>query len=372
MRSLVSRTAVQTHAVSLWPIHVASVPASHVYVRHLSPPGNHWTHRLPDPLPRDGRKVPGGWWPPLMLDPAWIRDNQSRFEVFHIHCGFGSLSTEQMGQVIRALQIAGKPLVYTVHDLRNPHQPDRRAHDRHLDLLVDAAVELITLTNGAAYEIKERWQRNATVLPHPHVVPPAYLLAERPPRLPGSPFVIGVHAKSIRANMAIMPVLQSLADSIRRWPDALLRVDLHDEVFDPDSHWYAPRVGNEIRAMAQHPQVEVRVHPPFTDDQLWDYLRSLDVSVLPYAWGTHSAWLEACHDLGTAVAAPSCGYYGDQRECAVFHLDEDGLDGESLASAVERTRERLPVRPTWQERLNERYRLARAHLAIYSKALGSW
>ena len=34
------------------------------------------------------------------------------------------------------------------------------------------------------------------------------------------------------------------------------------------------------------------------DDELWDYLQSLDVSVLPYRFGTHSGWLEACHDLG--------------------------------------------------------------------------
>ena len=127
-------------------------------------------------------------------------------------------------------------------------------------------------------------------------------------------------------------------------------------------------MGNEIRALARHPQVEVRIHPRFTDQQLWDYLRSLDVSVLPYAWGTHSSWLEACFDLGTAVLAPDSGHYGDQRDCAVFHLNEDGLDGESLLSAVDRARERPPIRPTWQERLSERHRLARAHLAIYSRA----
>ena len=348
------------------------MPASHVYVRHLGPPGNRWTRRLPDPVPRDGRKVPGGWWPPLMLDPQWIRKNQARFQVFHVHFGFDSLSAEAMEEAIKALRTAGKPLVFTVHDLRNPHQPDRRPHDSHLDLLVPAADELITLTNGAAAEIKKRWQRDAMVLPHPHVVPPAYLQAQRPPRQQGSPYVIGVHAKSIHANMAVMPVLQALAGSMGRWPDALLRIDLHDEVFDPRSHSYAPGVGSQIMAMAEHPQVEVRVHPYFTDDQLWDYLRSLDVSVLPYAWGTHSSWLEACHDLGTAVVAPSCGHYGGQRECAVFHLDEDGLDGESLTSAIDRARERQPVRPTWHERLNERYRLARAHLAIYSETLGSW
>jgi hypothetical protein len=43
-------------------LRVASVPASHVYVRHLADPaGVDAVRRLSDPVPRDGRKVPGGW-----------------------------------------------------------------------------------------------------------------------------------------------------------------------------------------------------------------------------------------------------------------------------------------------------------------------
>ena len=46
----------------------------------------------------------------------------------------------------------------------------------------------------------------------------------------------------------------------------------------------------------------------FTDDELWDYLSSLDLCVLPYRFGTHSGWLEACVDLGTGVLVPNVGH----------------------------------------------------------------
>ena len=64
--------------------------------------------------------------------------------------------------------------------------------------------------------------------------------------------------------------------------------------------------------------VELQVHDYFSDDELWGYLQGLDVSVLPYQFGTHSGWLEACYDLGTWVAAPDCGFYAEQRPCLTY------------------------------------------------------
>ena len=43
-------------------------------------------------------------------------------------------------------------------------------HDEQLDVLVPAAAELVTLTGGAAREIRQRWGREAQVVGHPHVV----------------------------------------------------------------------------------------------------------------------------------------------------------------------------------------------------------
>ena len=126
--------------------------------------------RLPDPVPADGRKVPGGWWPPVMLEPGWVTDHHDRFDVFHVHFGFDAITPEDLRKVVEELEQHDKPLVYTVHDLRNPHHSEPTAHDKQQDVLVAAADTLITLTHGAARAVSERWGRNAVVLPHPHVL----------------------------------------------------------------------------------------------------------------------------------------------------------------------------------------------------------
>src|ERR1700744_5780629 len=58
-------------------IRVASVPADHPYVRHLSAPGGDLVERLPD------EREPGqrGWWPPRMLETGWVRENADDFDL---------------------------------------------------------------------------------------------------------------------------------------------------------------------------------------------------------------------------------------------------------------------------------------------------
>jgi hypothetical protein len=353
-------------------IRVASVPASHVYVRHLSDPdGTRPVIRLDDPVPDGGAKVPGGWWPPMMLDRDWIASNHEDFDVFHVHFGFDAISNDQLCAAMEELERHRKPLVYTVHDLRNPHQRDPTAHTDAQDVLVASADELITLTSGASEAIGARWDRPVTVQPHPHVLDRVRMERRRQPS-PG--FVVGVHVKSLRANMDPFPVLDTLVETIGDLDGATLQVDVHDEIFDADDHFYAPEAGSRLLSYARHDHVDVRVHPYFTDDQLWQYLSSLHASVLPYRFGTHSGWLEACFDLGTAVVAPSCGFYGQQRECEVFGYTETSFDADSLDRAVRRLHHRYgegtaPPRATWAERRTERLDLSREHTAIYERAL---
>ncbi|MGW0019444.1 glycosyltransferase family 1 protein [Rhodococcus sp. NPDC003382] len=349
-------------------VRVASVPASHVYVRHLADPDGDGVTRMPDPVPADGRTVPGGWWPPLMLEPGWVTEHHHEFDVFHVHFGFDAIEPAQLEDIVAELDDHRIPLVYTVHDLRNPHHDTPGAHEKQLDVLIRGATELITLTPGAAARIHEVWGRSATVVPHPHVVEKEWFDRPRPAE---DRFVVGVHAKSLRANMDVLPIVETLSETIGSLPGAILRIDLHDEIFDPGNHWYAPDTGAALTTFADRPGVEVLVHPYFSDDELWRYLSSLTVSVLPYRFGTHSGWLEACHDLGTAVAAPSCGFYGQQQPCAVFEFDEHRFDPDSLDRGIRDLyhRPRPLPRPAWESRLAQRRNIARTHRDLYERAL---
>lgn len=351
-------------------IVVASVPSGHVYVRHLAhPAGSGRVTRLEDPSTAGAHEA-ARWWPPAMLDPEWIRAHADEFDVMHVHFGFDHLSPDDLRGVVAALRECGRPLVLTVHDLRNPHHDDPRLHDAQLDVLVPAADGLVTLTPGAAREIRRRWGRDAIVLPHPHVVDEPTLSA---PRVPHDGFVIGVHVKSLRAGMDPLPVIREVVAALPSMDGAVLRVDAHRDVMGPDAGAPARELAAHLEALAADGLVDLRVHDYFTDDELWAYLGSLDVSVLPYRFGTHSGWLEACLDLGTVVAAPDVGHYADQGPCVTYAAPGGTVRDASVPSLAAALARVHRERPAWRSdpagRRTQRTRIAVAHEALYDAVL---
>jgi hypothetical protein len=268
-----------------------------------------------------------------MLESEWVAANADAFDLFHIQFGFDGRHPEQLRELVGLLDELGKPLVYTVHDLRNPNHGEYGLHAEQLEVLVAAADALVTLTDSAATRIEEGFGRRAEVISHPHVVPLDLLAGRYAPRRRGRPPLVGVHLKSMRANMVGVPLLRALteADGIGA---ARLRVDVHNEIWDPQ----APAFRGDLRTTLEHlhgrDALDLALHDYFSDTELYDYLASLDVAILPYRFGTHSGWLEACRDLGTAVVAPSCGCYADQGQVFTYRCDEQGLDAASLRDAV--------------------------------------
>ena len=305
------------------------MPSDHVYVRHLEPLGAPSWVRLPDP------PVPGApprqWWPSPVLEPTWLAQHAADFDVVHIHFGFEHRSAAQLQALVAALRTLAKPLVLTVHDLVNPHLTDQAAHDAGLDVLVPAADALVTLTPGAAGEIARRWSRQATVLPHPHVVGLERLARPRPER---HGFLVGLHSTK-RANDGSALVRQTLVEVLGTLPGARLHPD-HDR------------------------------RP--TDDELWDHLAALDVLVLAYRFGTHSGFVEACHDLGTTVVAPRTGHLAEQHPILGYDLGS----ASSLAAAIRRAHDE---RPSWRAdrdgRARQREELAATHARLYADVVAT-
>jgi hypothetical protein len=270
---------------------------------------------------------------------------------------------------VGAIRAAGRPLVFTVHDLRNPHHEDPGAHERALEVLIGAADALITLTPGAAAEIARRWGRTAHVAPHPHVVPEERVGRRR---ARSGPFTVGIHLKNVRANMVALPAVEAAHEGVAAiGGGARLRVDVHARLATPGDPLHAPDLIACLERIAADPAVDLRVHPFFSDDELWDYLAALDVSVLPYRFGTHSGWLEACHDLGTAVVAPTCGFYGQQREVVAFDSGTDAAVRRTLPGAIARAHALGPPPPADPAaRRAERIALADLHRRVYEDVIG--
>ncbi|MFI5934205.1 hypothetical protein [Actinoplanes sp. NPDC051494] len=349
-------------------VTVASIPAGHPYVRHVT--RGDGIDLLPDPPPPGA--IDGRWWPPVMLDAAWVAANHDRFDVMHVHFGTESYPAEHLRSLVRALRATGRPLVHTLHDLENPQLIDQAPHLEHLDILVPAAAGIITLTAGAAAAIERRWGRVAQVVPHPHVLD---LDADRPAGNRTDEVVLGVHLRDIRPGIDAVRAVATLLDAVDRLTArglaAVARVQVNERVRDENAR-------AEVAALvAAHPAAELRRTERLDDAALARSIADLDIAVLPYRSGTHSGWVELCWDLGVPVAGPRVGHAGEQHpaDFAAF----DAGDGESLARAVRRLVAGAP-RPGSAGRLarladRRRQRVAgadaitAAHTALYDRVL---
>ena len=359
------------------PPVVASVPAGHPYVRHLAAPDEpvpRGAVRLPDPDPDDPDRPAGQrWWPPAMLEPSWVRAHD--FDLMHVHFGFDPHTPHQLDALVGALRETGRPLVLTVHDLRNPHQDDPSLLDAQLDVLVPAAQALITLTTTAADTIVRRWGRVATVVPHPHVVDLDLVDRVRRRRsedLGGQRRAqIGVALKGLRTNTdgaRLLPALGELSARGHR-----VSVTVHRDVLGRDDD-RSRATAAALRGAHRRGEIELVAHDELDDGALWDWVTSLDVAVLPYRFGTHSGWLEMCHDLGTSVVAPDFGCYADQGADATYVADETVVDQASLVAGVEAALARRPHGLPGldaAERADQRHAVAAAHDEVYAAVLGA-
>lgn len=295
------------------PLRLLSIPAGHPYVEAIRPAG--LDQVAPDRVT--------GWEPDPALTRAGLRRWVAETDAVHLHFGYEHLEPAELAAWLDDLASYGVPLIVTVHDLRNPHLISDERHQAQLRLLAAAATELITLTEGAAEQIKRRYGRTAQVIPHPSLITGPVTPPSRERGL------VAVHLKSLRANVGTPDALVSAIRDGATAVGGRVRVDLHPEVAGHPAL-------EAVHQLAAAGELELCVHDRFEDAELLDYLAGVQVSVLPYRFGTHSGWLELCRDLGTRVVAPDCGYYREQWEEVVSyrHNERDGLDAGSLAAAV--------------------------------------
>lgn len=376
------------------PVRVRQIPAAHAYVEHLRPvreTAYPQVVNLPDP-PVPGAP-PGQWWPHPALEDTWVAEHAAEQDLVHLHFGTEGRSTAQLASWVGMLRRAGLPLVHTVHDLWHPQVRDQRRHRAHLALLVEHADGLLTLTEGAAEQVERWYGRRPLVVPHPHIVP---LDRMGMPRRPGSPRAtgrplrlrIGLHLKSLRTNLAPLRVLPALVEAVGELRsagvDATLEVRAHPEVLEAERPRHDAALADTLRSWQPGAPdgVEVVVAPRLDDDALWDYLEGLDVSVLPYAWATHSGWVESCRDLGTWVLAPDVGFLVEQgrdaaagggaanRGTVLAWGDADQEPSVEVLVELLCTAATSPApRVTPQERAAQRDQVAAMHETVYAAVL---
>jgi hypothetical protein len=301
-------------------VRVATVPRADAYVATVLPRGV--VHVGPD-------DVPSPW-----LDARYLAAHADDIDVLHVHTGYGHVPVPAMECWTETVRRLGVPLVVTVHQLRDPAQPSRARHDAHLAALLSTAELVLTLTPGAAEEIRARFGRTAIVVAHPSLaVPDPDLGAER--GLVG--VRLGPASRALPDPMAV--VRAALSGAMSGGGRLRVLVAEADAVF----------LDEGVRELADAGEIELVVHDGDEPQQL----QQLHVAVLPEHCGTHSRDLEICRDVGTRVVAPSCGWFADQwSEVVTYgHDEETGLDAVSLTAAVGAALARPMPRPadrTWR------------------------
>ena len=127
-----------------------------------------------------GSSRSSGWTPDPLFSRRYLERHAPGLDAVHLHFGFDHLTPGQLEEFLAVLAGHRVPLLYTLHDLRNPHHDDPRRHHEHLRLLLAAAAEVITLTDAAATACEQRYGRRPLVVPHPSTLPadwPARIVA---------------------------------------------------------------------------------------------------------------------------------------------------------------------------------------------------
>ncbi|MFN3600082.1 MAG: glycosyltransferase [Dietzia sp.] len=356
------------------PLRVRSIPAGHDYVRH-SVGSAAGVLVLDDPLldPAD----PGRWWPHPALDAAERPEVLDGADLVHVHFGYEHRSPEQVAGFVSAVRGRGLPLVVTVHDLRNPHEADPAAHLERTGHLVRGADAVITLTEGAAEEIRRRWGVDSQVIPHPRLMPAAitepHRLRRTDPSRPDEGHLgrhrssdrrtVGVVVGSLRAGVAAEGLLPHLADAL---PDGaglvvMVRTAALDAAHAPDHARHEAAL--TLDRLSARPDVEVRPHDLLTDDELCRSLAEFHALVLPHRHGTHSGWLELCRDLGLPPVVPDVGCLVEQWGSPAGSYDPEHPTVETMRGAMQTALDGPPVPVRAAD--SEDSAVAAAHAALY-------
>jgi hypothetical protein len=331
---------------------VASIPPSHPYVSAV------WPQWLRPALPDRSNQ----WAPDPLFSPGYLRRYAPGLDAIHLHFGFDHLTPAQLQDFLAELARRKIPLLYTLHDLRNPHHDSTHRHRQQLRLLMGAAAEVITLTDAAAGACEQQYGRRPRVVPHPTVLPGPWPSPDRDPATDGERTVV-VALKALRRNVIgpadlVEQVVRGAAPS-----GARTTVLLH-----PGARGH--RDAGRLRQMHDQGLIELDIRPYLPEPELLGLMARAWAWVLPYRFGTHSGWVELGRDLGTWVIAPDCGFYAAQNPgILTYHNTEaTGLDAKSLRSAVHAAVTQPRPRPAaWAERMIERDLARASHEALYEQ-----
>jgi hypothetical protein len=345
-------------------IRVATLPGRGLYARHLGHPEG------VDAVYRTTVGMPGSSPRRAAFEHGWLADNLDTVDVVHVHGLRPGQTADEVAEAADVVRASGTPLVVTGYHLSDPSGSDEAGYAAQLDALVPRADAVVTLTESAAEEMRQRWDVDPLVLPHPHVVD--FVRMRQPRTTRHSELRVGTHLAGLGGPTDPVRLVDALTRAVRGMEEVRLGVHVHQTVLDAGSSTYNLRTVREVDRLVRSVGGVLRVHRPFSESQLWDHLFGLDVSVVPGLFGSHSVWPEACADLGTQPLLPAGTHASGQQPCLTYE-DEGSVDdlADSFAKALWTAREQGCVwRADPEARWAQRVRVAESLRALYERLLG--
>lgn len=326
------------------------------------PPAHPYVDRLygrvaqPVPLPEDEAGDA------LLHDLTWLRHNAHRIDIAHLHFGQHIQAISRVVEVVATLRACAIPVVWTVHQVRNPELEVEQ--DRTLELLDAASPHLnrvTTFTPSASATLSERLDRPVEVIPHGPLVPRTRRRSlrnsrELGPARPARGHVLVVVGPG-RRSTSLDDVVAAAAVGRRR----SLRVLLHRS--QRADH------ADAVAAAADSASVDVVLHDGLTQRELESELLDAAALLLPTLWGTHSALAEVAADLGIPVVPTTSSHVDEQVPAGLRVAVDDGrLSATDLAELFDAPAVPEAARPETRDRAGRAFLAGHEHL--YRHAVG--
>ena len=236
----------------------------------------------------------------------WVRRQATLdfFDVLHIQ----SLELAELPAIEEVLQRAaskGKGIVITIHDAGPLFPDDGDAFAKGINLACKFAKGVVTLTDCARQEISSRFglsSANISIIPHGSVLPISHHLWTRK-SVRNQFFSLGMFG-GVRPNRSF---LTATVNALYGLESEVVRVKILSRGLNPIELEYGSEGLQLAFLAASDPRLSFKLSPFPDDDEIADFVSSLDVLVLPYLFGTHSGQLELAMDLGVRVIAPGFG-----------------------------------------------------------------
>jgi hypothetical protein len=251
----------------------------------------------------------------------WVRRQPSLdfFDVLHIQ----SVELAELPAIEEVLQRAAsqrKGIVLTIHDV-GPLFPDEGGpFSERINLACQFAKSVVTLTDCARQEISSRFGLSSatiSIIPHGSVLPISHRLWTRK-SAQNQFFSLGMFG-GVRPNRSFLTAAVNALYGLE--PEAV-RVKILSRGLNPIELAYGAEALQLANLAASDSRLSFKLSPFPDDDEVADFVSSLDVLVLPYLFGTHSGQLELAMDLGVRVIAPGFGCYRAQWQIHSAYVPE--------------------------------------------------